>query len=149
MNLIEHIEIKAASLKDLSDLRTLENICFPIDRWPLLDLIGVLTIPGVIRIKALVDGEFAGFVGADIRKRDQVGWIVTIAVSPKFRNLGLGTRLLLSCEELMDIPLIKLSVRKSNHAAINMYIKNGYAQNEIWKDYYVDGEDAIVLQKKR
>ena len=96
-----------------------------------------------------MDGEFAGFVGADIRKRERIGWIVTIAVSPRFRNLGLGSRLLLACEDAMDIPTIKLSVRKSNRAAINMYIKYGYAQSEIWKEYYIDGEDAIVLQKNR
>lgn len=149
MDLNGQIIISSASLRDLSDLRALENVCFPIDRWPLLDLIGVLSVPGVIRKKALVNGEFAGFVGADIRKRDLTGWIVTIAVSPKFRNMGIGSKLLINCEDETGMPTIKLSVRKGNFAAINMYIKNGYSQSEIWKNYYIDGEDAIVLQKKR
>jgi len=149
MDLSNQIIISPASLRDLPDLRALEKICFPIDRWPLLDLIGVLSVPGVIRMKALVNGEFAGFVGADIRKREATGWIVTIAVAPRYRNMGIGSKLLLSCENETGMPIIKLSVRKGNFSAINMYIKNGYSQTGIWKGYYTDGEDAIILQKKR
>lgn len=149
MDSSKQVIISPASLRDLPALRALENICFPIDRWPLLDLIGVLSVPGVIRIKALVNGEFAGFVGADIRKKESTGWIVTIAVAPKFRNIGIGSKLLSDCEIETGMPIIKLSVRRGNFSAINMYIKNGYSQTEIWKGYYIDGEDAIVLQKKR
>ena len=112
MDLFKQLIIGPASLRDLPDLRALEKVCFPIDRWPLLDLIGVLSVPGVIRMKALVNGEFAGFVGADIRKREATGWIVTIAVSPKYRNMGIGSKLLLSCENETDMPIIKVIGKK-------------------------------------
>ncbi len=144
-----NIEIQNAGIKDLSNLRQLEEVCFPLDRWPLLDLIGVLTLPGVIRKKAIHGDRFVGFIAGDVRKREGVGWITTIAIFPDFRGLGLGKKLLSACEKEMEIPTILLSVRKSNQAAINLYLNSGYFQKEIWEGYYIGGEDGIVFEKRR
>lgn len=46
------IEITEASIRDLMDLRRLEQACFDLDAWPLLDLAGVLSLPGIIRLRA-------------------------------------------------------------------------------------------------
>ena len=147
MNIAEKVKISSASLKDLNSLRKLEEICFPIDRWPLIDLIGVLTFPGLVRLKAEIEEEFIGFIAGDIRKKQMEGWITTIGVFPHFQKLGIARIMLNQCEKLMNVRNIKLSVRKSNSPALNLYFQNGYVQKEIWKKYYVDGEDAIVLEK--
>jgi ribosomal-protein-alanine N-acetyltransferase len=141
------IEILPATIRDLNDLRNLEKICFPVDNWPLLDLIGVLSIPGIIRFKAIKEGVFAGFVAGTINKKSSVGWITTIAVYPKFQNCGIAQKLLMACESSMKTNSIKLTVRKSNSKAIHLYEKNGYFIQEIWRSYYIDGEDAILFQK--
>jgi len=141
------INIETASLKDLNNLRELEKICFPIDNWPLLDLIGVLTIPGIIRVKATFIKDFVGFIAGNVNNKESTGWITTIAVHPEFQNRGIAQRLLLECENRMSVDKIKLTVRKSNSKAIRLYEKNGYFQNEIWNSYYIDGEDAILFQK--
>ena len=44
--------IQPATWRDLNSLRHLERLCFPKDAWPLLDLVGVLTLPNVVRLKA-------------------------------------------------------------------------------------------------
>jgi len=147
MNIVEKVKISSASLKDLNSLRKLEEICFPIDRWPLLDLIGVLTIPGIVRLKAEIEDEFIGFIAGDIRKKHLEGWITTIGVFPHFQKLGIARIMLNQCEMQMNVRNINLSVRKSNAPALNLYFQNGYIQKEIWKKYYIDGEDAIVLEK--
>ena len=141
------IEILPATIRDLNDLRNLEKICFPVDNWPLLDLIGVLSIPGIIRFKAIKEGVFAGFVAGTVNKKSSVGWITTIAVHPTFQNLGIAQKLLMECESTMKTKSIKLTVRKSNSKAIHLYEKNGYFIQEVWKSYYIDGEDAILFQK--
>jgi ribosomal-protein-alanine N-acetyltransferase len=141
------ILIEPASLKDLNDLRNLEKICFPVDNWPLLDLIGVLTIPGIVRLKASKDGKFIGFIAGSVKPRESTGWITTIAVEPEFQNQGIAHQLLKECESKMGVSIVKLTVRKSNTKAIRLYEKNGYFQNEIWNSYYIDGEDAILFQK--
>jgi hypothetical protein len=51
------VVIEPASLRDLGALRRIEHICFLKDAWPLLDLIGVLTFGGVIRLKAVSDQQ--------------------------------------------------------------------------------------------
>lgn len=141
------IEILPATLRDLHDLRNLEKVCFPVDNWPLLDLIGVLSIPGIVRLKAMENGLFVGFVAGTVNKRSNVAWITTIAVLPGSQNRGIAQKLLLECESLMKNQNIKLTVRKSNSKAIHLYEKNGYFIEEIWKSYYIDGEDAILFQK--
>jgi len=142
------MEIEAANLLDLGALRHLGNICFGSDAWPLLDLIAVLTWPDVIRLKAVEAGEMIGFVAGDPRQSRGVVWIAIIAVDPGFRRRGIGTALMLACEEQVRLPFMKLSVRISNQGAISMYEKLGYQSSDIWQAYYNDGEDALVMAKK-
>ncbi len=144
---MDNIAILSATIRDLANLRSLEEIAFPIDRWPLLDLIGVLTLPSVIRLKAEVDHVFAGFIAGDVRQRKREAWITTIAVLPQFRRSGVAYSLLQECEKRMDVQKILLTVRKSNQEALSLYKRSGYSQANIWTNYYIDGEDGIVLQK--
>ena len=141
--------IEPASWRDLSPLRHLEQVCFPQDVWPLFDLIGVLTFPGVVRLKATHAGEMVGFIAADVRRHEDLAWISTLGVLPEFRRQGLGSRLLLTCEQQLPISRVRLSVRATNDPAIQMYKLRGYQHHGVWKRYYTDGEDALVLEKTR
>lgn len=141
------MEIIIATIFDLNPLRKLENESFGKDAWPLFDLIAVLTFPDVIRLKAMEDGQMIGFVGGDPRLRDGWGWIATIAVDPHYRRRGIGRALLHACESRLGVPRARLTVRTSNQAAIAMYEKEGYTTTDIWKAYYNDGEDGMVMEK--
>jgi ribosomal protein S18 acetylase RimI-like enzyme len=140
--------IESATWRDLNPLRHLEQVCFPMDSWPLLDLIGVLTFPGVIRFKAVIDSQMVGFIAGDIRDGNNLGWITTLAVLPEYQGRGIGSALLEECEKQIDTPVIRLNVRISNHSAIRLYRRFGYEQVSIWPGYYHDGEDAFILEKK-
>jgi ribosomal-protein-alanine N-acetyltransferase len=141
------MEIQPASLRDLGALRRLENACFEKDAWPLLDLIAVLTWPDVIRLKAVDDGELIGFVAGDPRRSEGANWIATIGVDPRYQRRGIGRALLHACEEKAKLPRMKLTVRMSNQGAISLYEKEGYRSVDIWKKYYNDGEDGLVMEK--
>ncbi len=141
------MEIQTASLRDLGALRKLEKACFDKDAWPLLDLIAVLTWPDVIRLKAMEDGEMIGFVAGDPRRSNGEAWISTIGVDPRFQRRGIGRALLHACEAQVKLPRMKLTVRMSNHAAISLYEKEGYHTLDIWKGYYSDGEDGLMMVK--
>lgn len=140
--------IRDASWRDLSDVRQLEGICFPKDAWPLWDMVGVLTLPNVVRLKALVGEQMVGFIAADIRRVENVAWIATIGVLPEYRRRGIGRGLLEVCEARLDIPIARLCVRRTNEAAIALYESLGYYEVNIWSAYYQDREDALVLEKK-
>ncbi|MCD6577409.1 MAG: GNAT family N-acetyltransferase [Anaerolineaceae bacterium] len=140
--------IQQASWRDLRALTKLEKECFYRDAWPLIELMGVLTFPGVVRLRAVGDDKFVGFIAGDPRKRENTGWILTLAVLPDWRRLGIAGALLNACEEQMHMPKVKLSVRRSNAAAIRLYEKLGYKQVDIWSKYYQGGEDGLVLEKE-
>lgn len=141
------MELQPATIRDLSALRKLEKACFERDAWPLLDLIAVLTWPDWIRIKAMEDGMMIGFVAGESRSSKREFWIATIAVDPRYQRQGIGRRLLRACEEQAQLHQLKLTVRISNQAAISLYEKEGYRTLDIWKGYYVDGEDGLVMGK--
>jgi len=141
------MEIQTASIRDLRSLRRLENACFEKDAWPLLDLIAVLTWPDVIRLKAEEDGKLIGFVAGDPRPSQGVAWVATIGVDPHYQRRGIGRALLHACEEQVKMPRMKLTVRLSNRGAVSLYEKDGYRTVDIWKSYYDDGEDGLVMEK--
>jgi ribosomal protein S18 acetylase RimI-like enzyme len=143
------MEIIPANLLDLNALRHVEKICFPKDAWPLLDLIAVLTFPGVIRLKAVEDGQMVGFIAGDPRPSEGFSWIATVGVLPEYRGKGYGRALLEACEAQLTTERVRLSVRSGNEEAIRMYNQAGYIPIDRWTKYYDDGEDAIIMDKKK
>jgi ribosomal-protein-alanine N-acetyltransferase len=140
-------EILPASLRDLKPVRKLEKICFPRDAWPLLDMIGALSFPHVVRYKTLMDGELVAFIAGEVRGVTRTAWIATLCVHPEYRRQGIGENLLRVCEREMAQPRIRLTVRESNQAAIKLYQANGYHEVNRWKQYYKGGEDGVVMEK--
>ena len=144
------VAIVPASWLDLNAVRSLEQVCFPKDAWPLWDLIGILSFPDVVRLKAVRERRLVGFIGADIRKREDIAWIATVGVLPEFQRMGIGGALLEACEgRLGGIGRVRLSVRMSNEAAIRLYERAGYTRVGVWGGYYTDGEDGLVMEKIR
>lgn len=141
------MEIQPAGLFDLNALLRLERACFDKDAWPLLDLVAVLTWHGVVRLKAVNNGEMIGFAACDPRPSQSIAWISTIAVDPRYQRRGIGRALLRACEERAGQPRVKLSVRVTNHGAIALYEKEGYRTVDVWGRYYSDNEDALVMEK--
>jgi ribosomal-protein-alanine N-acetyltransferase len=142
--------IQTANWRDFSQLNQLESVCFSSDDlWPIWDLIGVLALPGIVRLKAVLDDHMIGFIGGERRDNRQVGWVTTLAVHPKYRRQGIALALLKKCEQTLDLPTIRLSVRVSNDPAIKLYEQHGYVRINLWKKYYAGGEDALVFEKRR
>lgn len=141
------ISIIPATWRDLKALHQLEKTCFALDAWPILDVLGVLTIPQIIRYKAMDREEMVGFIAVDLRRTQGTAWIATLAVLPPYRYRGIGSALLTLCESEVDLPRIRLSVRQSNHPAIGLYKKFGYRHVDTWPKYYKGGDNALVFEK--
>jgi ribosomal protein S18 acetylase RimI-like enzyme len=82
------------------------------------------------RVKALVavlNREVVGFTIA-YKGRDRA-YIDYLAVDPRYRGMGIGSRLLRELEQLLareGVEEVGLSVKDSNMQALQFYIKNGY-----------------------
>ena len=76
---------------------------------------------------AEVDGVVAGFIIA-YKYRDRA-YIDSLAVDPRYRGMGIGSKLLQAMEDLLrsnGVELISLSVKKDNYSALGFYIKHRY-----------------------
>ena len=143
-----NVIVEQATWRDLNALRNLEKVCFPQDAWPLWDLVGVLTLPNVVRLRAISDGQLIGFIAGDIRQAESIAWIATLGVLPEYRGRGIGRALLQACEQRLKVRRVQLNVRPSNEIAIQLYLANGYQHAGLWPTYYQDGEDALIMAKE-
>lgn len=141
------MDILPTNLLDLSAVRKLEQACFSRDAWPLLDMVAVLSLPNVIRLKAIEKGELIGFIAGD--QRDNIAWVATVGVLPHFRNRGVGRALMEACEGRLRLERIRLCVREGNFSAIRLYQKLGYQTVDTWYRYYNDGANGLVMEKLR
>ena len=76
--------------------------------------------------------------------------ILNVAVAPSFRRQGLGVKLLLALEAYAKengAERLLLEVREGNVSARGLYEKQGFSSFGIRKNYYEDGENAVVMQK--
>jgi ribosomal-protein-alanine N-acetyltransferase len=143
----EELTLADASWRDLRSFLTLERSCFGRDAWPWLDVLDALTSAGTVRIKALLGDQLVGYVIGDKRRDRQIGWIASICVHPSQRGSGIGATLLAACEQALHTPKVRLVVRPSNEAALELYRAAGYRKVGIWPAYYRDKEDGLLMER--
>ena len=125
--------------------------CFAIP-WTLESINNELNNPLAKYVIAqdLSTGEVVGFVGVWIIAGE--GDITNIAVSSKYRKLGIASNLLIKLFDVcktFNCEDITLEVRASNIPAQNLYKKFNFKEEGIRKGYYSDnGEDAIIMWKR-
>ena len=73
-----------------------------------------------------------------------------IAVKKDYRNQKIATRLINEFEKVLyakKVNNVFLEVRRSNQVAINLYKSQGYKNLSERKNYYENGEDALIFKK--
>jgi len=89
---------------------------------------------------------------SDVRKLRfaKKGHIISVAVMPEFRNMGIATSLVteaMTALSAMHVDECFLEVRMSNQAAINLYRKLGFEVTRTMPRYYFDGSDAYIMSR--
>ena len=140
--------IDQARFLDLPAIRRLERACFPHDAYDFFTLLGMAVNPRLVRLKAMADGELVGYVAGEVQRRGEMGWIITIGVTPAYQGLGIGKALLLQTERAMNVARVKLTVRSGNARAIALYGRCGYRWASTVRGYYHDGEDGLIMEKE-
>ncbi len=100
----------------------------------------------------LFEGErevVAGYIGLWLI-RDEAH-ITNLSIHPRFRRRGYASELL---DFIEDFALerggscLTLEVRRSNYAAIDMYLKRGFEKAGIRRNYYFEErEDALIMTR--
>ena len=142
-------EILPARLLDLNTLKELEDEVFKEDAWPVLDILAILLTPGMINLKAVNDGKIIGFITVEESLFESDASINSLGVRTSHRRQGVGKALMRAAEERIKRKKVRLCVRLSNQAAIDLYTSLGFRKTEVRHNYYPDGEDAYVMRKER
>ena len=142
---------------ELDELTALEGLCFTLP-WSKKQFAKAFDASSfaVFGLRAPL-GEHPGIKGAApltayiaLYHNPEELEILNLAVAPKWRNRGCGTRLLrfaLSMATKMGIGRAVLEVRSGNVQAIALYKGQGFTQVGRRRGYYHDsGEDALVLE---
>ena len=144
-----HFEIADVSLEHIAEINELEKLCFSLP-WSRQALISQLPDDMHMFIAAIGDdGQVLGYVGM-MYVLDE-GYISNVAVSPEHRRLGIADTLINALSDRAnekDLSFVTLEVRKSNVPAIELYIKNGFSEVGLRKNYYTKPtEDAILMTR--
>jgi ribosomal-protein-alanine N-acetyltransferase len=92
-----------------------------------------------------INGKVKGYIGLWI---DENAEIVNFYIDKKYQGMGFGSMVMEFVIQLCLMSKVKnisLEVRNSNENAKKLYIKFGFINSHLRKEYYSDGEDAIVM----
>jgi ribosomal-protein-alanine N-acetyltransferase len=143
---------------DLDAVMGINRVCLPENYAPYFFLDTYNTLPEGF-IVAQLQGQVVGYIMcrlehgfSDVRKLRfaRKGHIVSVAVMPEFRTIGVGYSLVqqaLSAMSTHHVDECYLEVRVSNYPAINLYKKLGFEVTRTIPRYYFDASDAYVMSK--
>ena len=140
------LRIRRAERADLLAVHRIEQASFP-QPWPFSAFEQYLGEPGFL---VADDGSVVGYVVADVVQSAgrQLGHIKDLAVHERRRGEGIGSSLLDGVLDVLDAQgavAVKLEVRETNEYAIDLYRSRGFEHRRTVREYYSDGEDALVF----
>ena len=141
------ITIRPMRIDDIEYVSRLERRCYTLPWSSSAYVTEVGNSNAYYTVAALPDGTIAGYAGM---------WVImdelhmtTIAVDPSVRGLKIGERLLLDTIRegiRRGAERATLEVRERNTVAHNLYVKYGFEDVAVRKNYYSDnGENAIIM----
>lgn len=140
-------EIREAMPGDFGAVLQLDKEAFGPDAWTIPDFLGVFSFRTVKKFTALVNGKFAGFAASEYDRTRKAVCLMTLAVRSEYRRRGIGTALLMRCEEAFQAGKYFLNADAENTAAIRLYERAGYRQTGVDRAYYMNGHDAVLMEK--
>lgn len=142
------VNIRKATHSDLEAVYEVEVRSFK-DPYP-MHFLKMLYYLSPVFLVATENDSVIGYVVAILRRRS-LGHIISIAVHPSHRKKGVGRRLLLEALSMLSrlkVKKCRLEVRESNLPALKLYKSIGFEETYSIKNYYGDGERAIVMFKE-
>ena len=143
---------------DLEEVIQINRDCLPENYTPLFFMNLYKRYPQAF-IVAEVDKKLVGYIMCRIETGipnfrligvTRKGHVISIAVLPKHQQKGIGYSLMLEATQAMtnyDAKECYLEVRASNLAAIGLYKKLGFEKSKTLRNYYADGENALLMSR--
>ena len=133
----------------VAQVAELEAICFR-DPWSEKSVASELINPLSLWLVALDGERVAGYVGSQSVMGESD--MMNVAVHPDYRRQGIAEKLCVALVNALKEKgnhCLTLEVRASNEPAKALYVKLGFVQVGLRKDYYRNPkEDAWILRKE-
>ena len=144
------IKLRKFSFSDLKEVMEIEKVSFP-NRKPFSeDYFGKLYQKYPEGFMVAEDkGKILGYAIGEVQK--DCGKIISIAVHPAWRKKEVGKKLAnfyLAYFKKKNLKKIFLHMRKNNLAAISFYKNLGFQILKTIKNYYQNGDDADLMERK-
>jgi [ribosomal protein S18]-alanine N-acetyltransferase len=142
-----NLELRSLDTTDLDAVELIEQASYPTP-WSRSMFVTELAKPSSLCLGAYAgDGELTGYL---VVSRYVDAWhVMNVAVAPAFRRRGIASALL---QRLFAVTAddaqrgYTLEVRVSNHDAIRLYERLGFAGRGVRRGYYTDNrEDALIM----
>ena len=137
--------VRCATYQDLDSLLRIESSSF-VDPFSFSFFEEILRSHNCLLLVVDHQGEIMGYVMAAAEQGEC--HILSIAVKPSMRRRRIGEALLKALVRQlleMNIFLVYLEVRENNQNAHSFYRHLGFAERNVIRGYYRDGENAIVM----
>jgi len=139
--------LRRAHERDAGKIAHLDALIFP-EAWKAQTIAEVLRDERTIAFVAECENDLCGYA-LSWTLCDE-GELTRLAVAPEARGQGIGARMLESVlieARARGANALFLEVRESNQSARRLYERAGFAEVGRRKNYYGDGESAIVMRK--
>ncbi|MCX8168795.1 MAG: ribosomal protein S18-alanine N-acetyltransferase [Candidatus Methanomethylicia archaeon] len=150
--------IREVALKEIPKVMEINRKCLPENytqsfflqhykKFPKAFLVADVNNEVVGYVMCRVEYGISNFRFAFVKK----GHIISIAVLPEYRRVGIGYNLMIKSMEALKnygATEVYLEVRVSNYPAIRLYEKLNYKIVNKIIGYYADGEDAYVMARE-
>ena len=140
------IKMTACHVPQIAEL---EKLCFH-DPWSEKSIASELHNKLSNWLVAIDDDQVVGYVGSQtvLGETD----MMNIAIHPQYRKQGIATALIHNLIEILkeqNSHSLMLEVRRSNDAAKSLYMKMGFVEVGVRRNYYRNPkEDALILRKE-
>lgn len=145
----EEVLIRAMTVEDIPAVHEVEVQSFSIP-WSKRAFAESLGYGHAVFLVAEILGQIVGYCG--MYQVFEQGDIINIAVAEKYRNAGVGAKMiesLIVAAKQREICDLTLEVRESNERAIHLYEKYGFEKIGTRKNFYEKPrENALIMWRK-
>ena len=144
------MKIRLAHMDDLPAIMLIEDACFGDERFDVSVVRSFLARKDSFALVAIDDGDIVGAAMCICSARTTRGRIASVAVLDRHRGSGIGSELILACENEFrrrGVMIFALEVAVDNAAAVKTYLNNGYRIRLTIRDYYSRGRSAYYMEK--